>query len=89
MPDIRLPDGSVRSYAAPLSGADIAADIGKRLAKDALAVRIDGALRDLGTLVEDDAVPPPISHRGPASSGQCAVRCDDDSHTTEGLHGTG
>lgn len=55
MPDIRLPDGSVRSYAAPLSGAEIAADIGKRLAKDALAVRIDGELRDLGTLVEEDA----------------------------------
>ena len=55
MPDIRLPDGSVRSYEAPLSGADIAADIGKRLAKDALAVRIDGELKDLGTLVDDDA----------------------------------
>jgi threonyl-tRNA synthetase len=55
MPDIRLPDGSVRSYDAPLSGADIAADIGKRLAKDALAVRIDGALEDLGTLIENDA----------------------------------
>ncbi len=55
MPDIRLPDGSMRSYAAPLTGAEIAADIGKRLAKDALAVRIDGELRDLGTLVEDDA----------------------------------
>jgi threonyl-tRNA synthetase len=55
MPDIRLPDGSVRSYEAPLSGADIAADIGKRLAKDALAVRVDGELKDLGTLVDDDA----------------------------------
>jgi threonyl-tRNA synthetase len=55
MPKIRLPDGSVRSYDAPLSGADIAADIGKRLAKDALAVRLDGELRDLGTLIEDDA----------------------------------
>jgi len=55
MPDIRLPDGSVRSYDAPLSGADIAADIGKRLAKDALAVRVDGALMDLGTIIENDA----------------------------------
>ena len=55
MPEIRLPDGSVRSYDAPLSGADIAADIGKRLAKDALAVRVDDELRDLGTLIEDDA----------------------------------
>ena len=55
MPEIRLPDGSVRSYDAPLSGADIAADIGKGLARDALAVRIDGELRDLGTLIENDA----------------------------------
>ena len=55
MPDIRLPDGSVRSYDAPLSGAEIAADIGKRLAKDALAVRIDGELKDLGTLIDNDA----------------------------------
>ncbi len=55
MPDIRLPDGSVRSYDAPLSGADIAADIGKGLARDALAVRVDGELQDLGTLIENDA----------------------------------
>ncbi|MEE8285838.1 MAG: threonine--tRNA ligase [Gammaproteobacteria bacterium] len=55
MPEIRLPDGSVRSYDAPLSGADIAADIGKGLARDALAVWIDGEFRDLGTLIENDA----------------------------------
>ena len=55
MPDIRLPDGSVRSYEAPLSGAEIAADIGKGLARDALAVRVDGSLTDLGTLLEADA----------------------------------
>lgn len=55
MPKIRLPDGSVRSFDAPLSGAEIAADIGKRLARDALAVRIDGELMDLATLIESDA----------------------------------
>ena len=55
MPDIRLPDGSVRSYAAPLSGAEIAADIGKGLARDALAVRVDGRLTDLGVVIEADA----------------------------------
>ena len=55
MPEIRLPDGSVRSYDAPLSGAEIAADIGKGLARDALAVRVDGELQDLGTLIENDA----------------------------------
>ncbi len=55
MPEIRLPDGSVRRYDAPLSGAEIAADIGKGLARDALAVRVDGELQDLGTLIENDA----------------------------------
>jgi len=55
MPEIRLPDGSVRSYDAPLSGAEIAADIGKGLARDALAVRVDGELQDLGALIENDA----------------------------------
>ena len=55
MPDIRLPDGSVRSYEAPLSGAEIAADIGKGLARDALAVRVDGELTDLGVLIDADA----------------------------------
>ena len=30
-------------------------EMDKRLAKDALAVRLDGELRDLGTLIEDDA----------------------------------
>ncbi len=55
MPEIRLPDGSVRSFDAPVSGAQIASDIGKRLAKDALAVRINGVLKDLGTVIDTDA----------------------------------
>jgi threonyl-tRNA synthetase len=45
--DIRLPDGSVRSFAAGVTGAEIAAAIGPGLAKSALAVKIDGTMRDL------------------------------------------
>ena len=52
---ITLPDGSVRTYGGPVSGAIIAADIGAGLARAALAVRIDGELRDLGREVEADA----------------------------------
>ena len=46
---VTLPDGSVRDYDAPVTGLQIAESIGKRLAKDALAVKIDGTLRDLTT----------------------------------------
>jgi len=41
MPRISLPDGSVREYDKALRGDELALDIGKRLAKDAVALRID------------------------------------------------
>ena len=52
---ITLPDGSVRQYDGPVSGADIAADIGPGLAKAALAVRVDGIPSDLLLPIETDA----------------------------------
>ncbi len=52
---ISLPDGSERQYDAPLTGAQLAADIGPGLAKAALAIRLDGQERDLATLIETDA----------------------------------
>ena len=52
---ITLPDGSIRSFDGPVSGADIAADIGPGLAKAALAVRVNGAMWDLARAIEDDA----------------------------------
>ncbi|WP_430396972.1 threonine--tRNA ligase [Ferrovibrio sp.] len=56
-PEIRLtlPDGSVRTCASGSTGADIAAAIGPGLAKAALAIRLDGTLRDLKTLLKSDA----------------------------------
>ena len=42
---ITLPDGSVKSYEGPVTGAFVAADVG--LAEAALAVRVDGAMWDL------------------------------------------
>jgi threonyl-tRNA synthetase len=44
---ITLPDGSVRRYDNPVTGADVAADIGPGLAKAALAVRVNGEMKDL------------------------------------------
>ena len=52
---LTLPDGSVRRYDAPVSGAQLAADIGPGLAKAAIAVRVDGVLTDLMRLIERDA----------------------------------
>jgi len=55
MVDIRLPDGKVRHYDHPVTGMDVAADIGAGLAKAALAVRIDGEMRDLKREIEADS----------------------------------
>ena len=55
MPRITLPDGSARSFDGPVSGAEIAASIGKGLARAALAIKVDGVLRDLAATIEADA----------------------------------
>ena len=55
MPRIKLPDGSVREFDKPISGAELAADIGPGLAKAAMAVRIDGKLMDLASTIANDA----------------------------------
>ena len=55
MPVITLPDGSQRTYAAPVTVAHVAADIGPGLAKAALAGRVDGRLVDTSHLIESDA----------------------------------
>jgi len=52
---ITLPDGSVRRFDGPVVGADIAAAIGPGLAKAALAIKVDGALKDLSLPIERDA----------------------------------
>jgi threonyl-tRNA synthetase len=52
---ITLPDGSVRNFNGTVSGAGLAADIGPGLAKAALAVKVDGDLRDLSRTIEADA----------------------------------
>ena len=54
MPAITLPDGSVRRFDNPVSGAELAAEIGPGLAKAALAIRIGGETRDLSTVIEND-----------------------------------
>ncbi|MGG5808679.1 threonine--tRNA ligase [Falsiroseomonas sp. CW058] len=55
MPAITLPDGSVRAFDGPVTGTTIAAAIGPGLAKAALAMEVDGVLRDLSHEVAADA----------------------------------
>ena len=52
---IILPDGSERRFDRPVSGGEIAAAIGPGLAKAALAVKVDGAVRDLDSTIDRDA----------------------------------
>lgn len=54
MPNITLPDGSVRSFDAPVTPADVAADIGPGLAKAALLAVVDGKEWDLMRAVDTD-----------------------------------
>ena len=55
MVNITLPDGSSRSFDSAPSGLDIAESISKSLAKVALAVRVDGELKDIYLPIEHDA----------------------------------
>lgn len=48
-------DGSFKEIEAPLCGIDVARSLGGRLARLALAVRVDGELRDLSTPLADGA----------------------------------
>ncbi len=55
MPVITLPDGSQRSFDAPVSVYDVAASIGAGLAKAALAGRVDDALVDTSYVIDANA----------------------------------
>jgi len=52
---VRLPDGTPLELTEGASGADAAAAIGPGLAKAALAIRVDGELRDLAAALPDGA----------------------------------
>ncbi len=52
---ITLPDSSVREFDGAITGAALAADIGPGLAKAALAIKVDGELKDLAHSIELDA----------------------------------
>jgi len=55
MLELRLPDGATRRYESPVTGIEVATDIGAGLAKAAVAIAVDGELRDLGREIDCDA----------------------------------
>jgi threonyl-tRNA synthetase len=54
MPNIKLPDGSIRSYDNPLTVAEVAASIGAGLARAALAGKVNGKLVDTSYRIDHD-----------------------------------
>jgi threonyl-tRNA synthetase len=62
---LTLPDGSVKEMKTPVTGADLAASIGAGLAKAALAVKVNGELRDLLRPIEEDAKVEIITRKSP------------------------
>ncbi|MFL3023534.1 MAG: threonine--tRNA ligase [Methylophilaceae bacterium] len=55
MPEIRLPDGSKRSYSKNITVADVALDIGEGLARAALAGKVGDQLVDLSYEISSDS----------------------------------
>ncbi len=65
MPQITLPDGSVRSFDKPVSVAEVAASIGAGLARAALAGKVDGRLVDTSFVIDRDAALAIVTDRDP------------------------
>ncbi|MBA3504554.1 MAG: TGS domain-containing protein, partial [Betaproteobacteria bacterium] len=65
MPAIRLPDGSLRQFDAPVTVAQVAAAIGPGLAKAALAGKVDGKLVDTSFLLERDSAVAIVTDKDP------------------------
>ena len=66
---IRLPDDSVRELPDGATGADLALGIGPRLLEAALAVRVDGVVRDLKAPLPDQAKVAVVTAKDPAALG--------------------
>ena len=65
MPVIRLPDGSQRSFDAPVTVAEVALNIGAGLAKAALAGKVNDKIVDTSFLIEADSDVAIITDKNP------------------------
>ncbi len=67
MPNITLPDGSIRRFEKPISGLELATDIGAGLAKAALIISVDGEERDLNQEINNDCTVSIITRKEPSA----------------------
>ena len=65
MPNIRLPDGSSKSFPNPVTAAEVAQSIGAGLARAALGAKVNGKLVDLGFRIDADAELSIVTERDP------------------------
>jgi threonyl-tRNA synthetase len=65
MPNIRLPDGSVKTFPGPVTVAEVAQAIGPGLARAALAGKVDGKTVDTSFRIERDADLVIVTERDP------------------------
>ena len=65
LPNIKLPDGSVKSFPGPVTVAEVAQSIGAGLARAALAGKVDGKLVDTSYRIEGDAALAIVTDRDP------------------------
>ena len=67
MPNITLPDDSVRSFDGPVDGHELASAIGPGLAKSAMMMIVDGNEKDLSSRLEQDCHVVIVTRRDPAA----------------------
>src|SRR2546429_9883893 len=65
MPNIRLPDGAIKTFDAPVSVADVASSIGPGLAKAALAGKVDGKIVDTSYVIDRDTAVAIVTDKDP------------------------
>jgi threonyl-tRNA synthetase len=62
---LTLPDGSVKEFSGPVTGLELASSIGKGLAAAALAIKINGEMRDLMRPIEQNAKVEIVTRKSP------------------------
>ena len=65
LPNIKLPDGSVKAFPGPVTVAEVAQSIGAGLARAALAGKVDGRLVDTAFRITGDAALAIVTDRDP------------------------
>src|ERR1700733_2111939 len=62
---LTLPDGNVKEFSGSVTGLELASSIGKGLAAAAIAVKLDGEMRDLMRPIEQDGKVEIVTRKSP------------------------